>query len=464
MITVESFEKKLQNFIAENRLIASGEHILIALSGGVDSAVLLYALKQVSEEEPFTLSALHVNHKLRGAAASKDEQKAREMCAMLGVPFYCVHEDVAAYAKQNKISVELAGRKIRYQKLFALKKIVQADKIATAHHSQDHVETVVMRCLRGSGIAGLQGIAAKRQDGVIRPLLIFDKDEIFDYAYRRKIKYAIDATNAQNNYTRNRIRNVFIARCKEIDEHFETYVRRLARCARGLNEQIERELEDGKRQIVLQNGKVMLPFETVQQLKPYLRSYLIRAMFECIEALSNIEERHIQQILSMPSDKTVWKLHMPGNICFEREYERYQIKKKQSPIQEKSLLCFTVNKSGKTEIQELNKVVWIEPVEKFEKNRLRLYEKYIDCDKINGNLCLRNKRERDRFSPLGLIGSKSLKKYFIDCKIPKTARNNVMLLCDEKEIIWVLGHEISEKYKVDAQTKNIIKITVMQLR
>ncbi len=112
----------------------------------------------------------------------------------------------------------------------------------------------------------------------------------------------------------------------------------------------------------------------------------------------------------------------------------------------------------------MNKVVWIEPVEKFEKNRLRLYEKYIDCDKINGNLCLRNKRERDRFSPLGLIGSKSLKKYFIDCKIPKTARNNVMLLCDEKEIIWVLGHEISEKYKVDAQTKNIIKITVMQLR
>ncbi len=464
MNTTANFENKLRDIINEKNLIASGEHVLVALSGGVDSAAMLYALKHISSAENFTLSALHINHRLRGSAALGDEQKARRMCAALCVPFYCVRADVALYAKENKMSIELAGREVRYRELFSLKQDLQADKIATAHHLQDHIETLIMRCMRGSGVDGLKGIAIKRKDGIIRPLIGFEKKEIIQYARRQKIKYATDATNAQNDYLRNRVRNIFIARCKEADEDFEKIIVRLGASAQRLAAQIADEIEERKNMIRQQEGKISLPVEVFENTKPYLRPYLIRAMFDRAKALTDIEEKHIEQILQQEQQKTTWVLDMPGGLQFERCYENFQITKGIRGDETAKTYCFDVKKSGKTRIDALGIEISIEETEKFEKNSQSLYEKYIDYDKINGSLCLRNKRPQDRFYPLGMGGSKSIKKYFIDRKIPKVKRESTMMLCDEKEIVWVLGHEISEKYKIEPHTKNIIKIAVRQLR
>lgn len=462
MNSTEQFEAKLQRFVVDQKMIEPGQHILVALSGGMDSAVLLHALKYVSKQEKFTLSALHINHMLRGRAAIEDEEKARKMCEALCVPFYCLRFDVAAFAKKNKLSIELSGRAVRYEQLFALKKIIDADKIATAHHFQDNIETVIMRCMRGVGVEGLRGIAPYRRGGVIRPLISFTKTEIVQYARMRKIKYGVDATNAQNEYLRNRVRNVVIPRCKEVNPDFEQLIERLRRCAVDISMQIAEDIKEAKAKIQSTEGMVILPVAIVQNTKSHLRPYLIRATFKQAGMLTDIEEKHVRKILRMPLTKTTWMLNMPGKVCFKREYENFLIKKTKQKDEEKQEFCIAVKKNGNTCIEELGIDISVQSVEKFEKNNHSLYEKYIDCDKIYGNLCLRNKRALDRFYPLGMSGSKSLKKYFIDKKIPKVKRESVLLLCDEKEIIWVLGHGISENFKVDAQTKNVLKIAIKQ--
>jgi tRNA(Ile)-lysidine synthase len=202
-------EEKVIRFIRDNELIRSGDRILIALSGGADSVFLLHFLTKFKKKYKSELAVLHINHLIRGKNADEDEKFCREMCSKLDVKFYSVRKNVKLFAAKNKISVEEAGRILRYKTLNETARKYQYDKIATAHHLSDNAETVLLNLIKGTGLKGLSGIPVKR-DNIIRPILSLSKEEITSYLQQNKILFRTDESNLSDDYERNFIRNNII--------------------------------------------------------------------------------------------------------------------------------------------------------------------------------------------------------------------------------------------------------------
>ena len=190
----KTIEQKAINFIDENLLIEKGDKILIALSGGADSVFLLYFLKKFSKRFGIEVSAFHLNHKLRGKAASDDAKFCTEFCKKNKIELISISKDVIIYAKKNKISVEEAGREIRYTELIKAAKKLKCNKIATAHNSSDNVETILLNLFKGTGLKGLTGIPVRREN-IIRPILCLSSDEIRNYLNQNKIEFRVDESN-----------------------------------------------------------------------------------------------------------------------------------------------------------------------------------------------------------------------------------------------------------------------------
>ena len=208
--------KKVYEYIQKNKLIKESEHIIVGLSGGADSVCLLHILHSLSNRLKIKLTAIHINHMLRGQEAKRDENFAINFCKELGIEIITKRIDVLKIAKEEKISEEEAGRNARYSTFYEYKKILGADKIATAHNKNDNAETVIMNIIRGSGLSGLKGIDAKRND-IIRPILDLERKEIVNYCNACNLGFVTDSTNRETKYTRNKIRLKLI---KEIDDMF----------------------------------------------------------------------------------------------------------------------------------------------------------------------------------------------------------------------------------------------------
>ena len=204
----------LISFVKENKMIEKGDRIVIGLSGGADSVCLLYALIQCFGHEIDKIIAIHINHGLRGDQADEDELFVKDLCKGLDIEFYSIYKDVRKFASENRLSEEEAGRNIRYQTFFKACMKYKCNKIAIAHNRNDNAETMLFNLFRGAGINGLTGIDPKRmmkmgkdQALIIRPLLNTSRDEIEEYLREKEIAYKVDASNLENDYSRNRIRN-----------------------------------------------------------------------------------------------------------------------------------------------------------------------------------------------------------------------------------------------------------------
>lgn len=219
---------KVRDTIKDNELIQKGERVLLALSGGPDSLCLLHILNDLSGMLGFELSALHLNHMIRGSAADEDEAFLKEHCSALGVPLFAERADIPSLAAESGKSLEETGRDIRYRLL----KEKGFDKIAVAHNKNDQAETVLMRILRGTGVRGLAAMEYKREDGIIRPLLDTERSEIEQYCRDKNLSPRMDKTNEETDYTRNRIRLELLPALKEYNPNIIDSLCRLADSAR----------------------------------------------------------------------------------------------------------------------------------------------------------------------------------------------------------------------------------------
>ena len=206
---VQTCKKRVMEYMEVHRMAEPGDGILAAVSGGADSVCLLRILSELSGEYGFRLSAFHLNHGLRGTEAERDEQYVKELCGKLEIPLVTARADVARYARENGLSEEEAGRRLRYRYLEQTAEKLSCDRIATAHHRADNVETVLMNLFRGSGLKGLGGIRPVR-GRVIRPLLCLERDEIEAYLLDCGVSWCEDSTNRELEYARNRVRNVLV--------------------------------------------------------------------------------------------------------------------------------------------------------------------------------------------------------------------------------------------------------------
>jgi tRNA(Ile)-lysidine synthase len=432
---------KFQHHIEQNFAQLKDKKLLLAVSGGVDSMVLLdlfYKLK-------FDICVAHCNFQLRGKESDADELLVREICQDGYIPYFINSFDTLEFAKENKLSIQLAARKLRYdwfQEIISL----GFDYVLTAHHLDDNVETFLINFTRGTGLEGLTGIPAQNGN-IIRPLLPFSREEIENYAQQNKIQWREDSSNASDKYFRNKLRHDIVPILKEFNigflDSFQNTLHHLQQAELLVNdasklvyEKVVRHKND-QIEIYLQS---LLEFQNYQvYLYEWLKEYGFSAwsdIFDLVDAQSGKQVFSETHTLLKDREKL---------ILFKRK---------------------SISKSVVFNIQSMESKVNI-PL-KLEFSRFSGGRDvnsnciFVDEDKIKFPLTIRKWQEGDYFYPAGMNGKKKLSKYFKDEKYSLLDKENQWLLCSENQIVWVIGKRADDRFLVKGTTQCSIKIVIVE--
>lgn len=455
-------EKVIEN-IEQNQMFNYGDKVVVGFSGGPDSACLVHVLHTLKERLGIEVIAAHVNHCLRGEEADRDEQYVEEFCKKIGIQCYIKREDIHKVSKENGISCEMAGREIRYEFFQEVLKKVDGQKIAIAHNANDQAETVLMRMMRGAGLEGLVGIKAVRDDIYVRPILTIDRKEIEEYCEVNNLNPRIDKTNLENIFARNKVRLELIPYIQDnFNKDIIESLNRMAETIKTDNDYINEMVRNCfSEYCTKEKGKIVISKNAFLQHEAILTRIIRVALGYVKGDLRNFEKVHIYDIINLQKHSTGKRIMLPGNVEALNNYGSINlyIKKQREPLENKSYILDIdkVNDICEAGIEvDMQKHI-VQKSFQFTKNNLI---KYFDYDKINSYISLRFRKNGDKFSPLGMKGSKKLKDLFMDLKIPKDERDNIPLICFGDDIAWIVGYRVSEKFKVDENTKNILQIKI----
>lgn len=463
-----NLKDKIIKYIEDKELIKSGDRILVALSGGPDSIFLTNILIEISKNYNLKIAAAHINHMLRGKEADEDEAYVRSFCEKAGIDCFVKRVDINRIVKERGISSEMAGREERYKFFEELKKEHSYDKIALAHNLNDQAETILMRLMRGTGLEGLVGIKAKRDDIYIRPILCIERNEIEKYCLEKKLKPRIDKTNLENIYSRNKVRLELIPYIKEnFNSDIINTINRLgillSKDEEFINEYVEKSLDkycDFKDELKI-GEKLFLEKEAL--LTRTLKSALV--VFS--KKHFDFEMKHIYDIITLQENKTGTRLSLPHNLEAVNVYKNVIIRFVNTYNEEKSKKANILLKKEElnNNIISFNEYDMEFTVSSNEGNLIFSDDslvKYFDYDKISKNIEVRLRKDGDRMKPLGMSGRKKIKDIFIDFKIPKDNRDFIPIVCFDDEIAWVVGIKTSEEFKINKSTKKILKIKLIR--
>ena len=459
--------RKIISYIEDNKLIKSGDRILVALSGGPDSICLLNILFELKEELNIDIGAAHINHLLRGEDAFKDEEYVIKICKEIGIPYFLTRVDINNYSKEHKLSSELAGRQVRYDFFEEIMKKEGYNKIATAHNANDQAETILFRLMRGTGLEGLGGIKASRDGKIIRPILCLSRQEIEEYIELKNLKPRIDKTNFEKIYNRNKIRLDILPYMKEnFNEDIIQTLNRMSVLLQKDNEFLEKlALNSYKKYCIEEDDYFIIKEGIFKEEKPIITRVLRHAVTKYSKSNYDFEMKHINEIFSLSQKNSGKVVDLPNGIYAENIYGDIYIKNKKNK-------CNTNNKEEKISISkdEINNkivnfgqfIIEFSVTDNDQRNTVSLNQDNLvqcfDFDKINDNILIRKRINGDKIVPLGMNGTKKLKDIFIDMKIPKEERDSIPILCFGEKIAWIIGIRISEEYKVINQSKNILKV------
>lgn len=417
--------------------------VVSALSGGADSVCLTLALKELSSEYGFTLKAVHVNHLLRGAESDRDEQFCRDLCEREGIPLTVFRADAAAFAKEQKMSLEEGARKLRYG--FFGKVSEGSTKIATAHTLSDNAETVIFNLCRGTGLKGLCGIPPVR-DNMIRPLIYCKREEILSFLSEKGQDFVTDSTNLSDDYSRNKLRHNVIPVLEELNSGFFESVKRLTESLsedeRFLSELAKEHYEDDLRAVDVSVRR--------RVIKRRLCEAGIEPSREKILAVENCALKGNGKTVLSGELYAVAKNGRIRTEIIPRErivFPETKIKMGENPFLCDKTVIISVNNE-----ENVSHGVFVNDL---------LTKHVLDCDKIQGELVLRNRRDGDGFIRSGRSFTSSLKKLMNE-SVPVGERDKLAILADEKGIIWSERFGIAERVKPDAFTKRYMSIIVKE--
>ena len=454
----------VEETIKKFNMLNYGDSVVIGLSGGPDSICLLHVLMELKEKWGLNIYAAHLNHQFRGKDADEDAIYVENICKEWGIQIYVKTFNVPAYAEEKGLSSEEAGREIRYKLFYEVAQKVNANKIAIAHNMNDNAETVLMNLFRGSGIEGLKGIEAVR-DNIIRPLINVRRDEIEYYCEEKKLNPRIDKTNLEPIYIRNRIRLELIP---YIEKHFNSNImstlQRFSEIVNMETDFLNREAEKLFLEIAIAGeNSIEYSINKIKNIHPALIRRIIRLGIErLVGSLKGFEFRNIQAVLDLLGKTTGAAVILPKNIKAYISYDKLILRINTEREHYKYYLELENDKDNMAEFLDCNIKLTTVDASSIKDMKKDIYKVYIDKDKVKQKLVLRNRLEGDVFSPIGLKGSKKLKDYFIDEKIPKEERDSIYLIADGKEIVWVIGRRLSEKYKITEYTKEAIMINIIR--
>ncbi len=452
----------VKNTISKHKLISYGASLVIGVSGGADSLCLLHVIKSIRNEWGLKLYAVHLNHMFRGAEAEEDALFVRQICKEWDIPAFIETFDVPAYIKQTGLSPEEAGREIRYRLFEEVRQKVGADKIAVAQNLNDNVETVLMRFLRGTGIEGLKGIEAAR-DNIIRPLLEVERSKIEDYCNQNQLLPRIDKTNLQTIYSRNKIRLELIPYIKQnFNPSIENAMTRLSSIVKDENDYLETQAEHYfSKAAAIGSEKISYNINDIENCHTAIKRRIIRlGILRLTGSLRGYDSKNIELVLDLIGKKTGSAIELPKNIKAYISYNQLILTKNVEKVNKKCYYNLIYDFCTALSDYGYNVLVQKKQLGEVSFDNRELHTIYIDEAKIKNQLILRTRQQGDIFSPIGMSGSKKLKDYFIDEKIPKDMRDQMLVVADGSDIVWVVGKRISEKYKITSNTKDILMISI----
>jgi len=446
--------------ITDHRLLQKGDSVLVGLSGGPDSVALLRLFADMRDRFRLKLAAAHLDHAIRANSAG-DREFCRDLCRGLKVKFYSRKVDIGKLAKKKKANVEETGRQARYDYFNSLCVKYGYKKIATGHTMDDNAETVLFNLIRGSGLRGLTGISPGRGK-IIRPLVEARKSELVKWLKENKIKYRIDPTNRSIKYSRNRIRNRIIPEMEKLNPEIVKSLSRFSRIMSGDVELIERVgvlfyemalVEDGKSKIVLD----------LRKLQGYDESLVKRVVAEAYCRLSGVKKSPSFELLSRANEtiggKSGRRSPLGKGIWVEKSQNRVSVSKTPGPKVVKTTLVIpgvTILKGCDVELQS-------EILQKAEIRFLKTKPSVAFLDNSKANKPeVRFWKRGDRIRPFGMKGTRLLSDLFTDKKVPSFERSNIPLVISNGKIAWVAGVIISDEFKVEEDTEEILRIELCE--
>ncbi|KMQ62744.1 tRNA(Ile)-lysidine synthetase [Chryseobacterium sp. BLS98] len=429
-----SFKNQLEKLVKN----PENHSYLLAVSGGADSMVLA----SLFQGSGLTYQVAHINYRLRGEDSDLDQKTVQDFCEKNHVQFHLY--EVSEKDKKPENSIQLWAREIRYRFFREIREQENLDFLVTAHHLNDQLETFIINLSKASGISGLSGIPAGRNN-MIRPLLPFSKEEIYEYAEKNKIDFREDLSNKKSDYLRNKIRNEIVPRLLETNEHFLENFKKSSSYLNQTRDFVEKQIEEIENRLTLFNPE----HKILSKEKLSLESAFVQ--FEILKKYGFDQEEEIPKIFTAEN----------GSSFFSKDYHliinRNELilvdKNKEQETKDEILLIESFD--SPENLMSLSLENTIENIEGINNN----FEWDFDAAKLQFPLRLRKHQDGDEFYPSGFSGRKKVSKFFRDEKLSILARPKIWILCDSKNsVLGIIPLRQDRRYAKDEKTKSVLKI------
>ena len=454
--------RRVRATIEKYGMLAKGDLVVVAVSGGVDSVALLHVLNSLRSIYGIRLHVAHLEHGIRGEESVGDMKFVEAMCGDLSIPFTARSENVPEMAASRGLSLEAAARAVRYAFLQELAGDLKASRIATGHNANDQAETLLINLLRGTGMAGLSGIRPAMNGKIIRPLIEAAREEIESYAAEKGLKFRVDRTNLDETHERNKIRRTLIPL---IEQEFNPgIVDSLARSAGVfsiINQHMVGEMEEALRQCSSsKDGRTTIDLEAFEAIPYAVKLFTLYSVIRSLEEDQQVVSFDIlTAVLNLARrSKSGSRIDIGSGITAMKEFDKLVIGRDLALINRYEV---RLEVPGTTRVEAAGVEFRVE-VLKERPGDGDVYRggdtAYFDFSQIELPLVARSWREGDRFVPFGLSGTKKVHDVFIDEKVPASQRAAVPIVCDEDGILWVAGVRRADRARITDGTSTILKI------
>ncbi len=470
---MNSFLQDLESFIEENNLISQNDHILVGFSGGADSTALLYGLIRLKDKLHINLMAAHINYNLRGNDSLADLNFVKRFCSDYNIPLA-----VKEINYDNFNDLENKARKTRFDYFSTLSKKYSLNKIALAHNKGDVAETVLLHLFRGSGITGMRGILPVNGK-IIRPFILFERKQIIDFLQVSGLDWQTDKTNFETIYTRNKLRIELLPYIsREINPQIIDVLYNSAQIFNETEAFLKEQTNKIWQDVIINISAeiVSLDLHKLRMQYRIIVYYLIRKSLEhlCGDDYS-LNHTNSDDICGLLNTTGCKEIKLANNISVKKGYDDLIIMKNNllnSIIPVPELTVEIKNKEQKLTYNSHSFYLKILTLNQFNKQHTSPLKKdncfnskvlaVMDYKKITPPLTIGYRKKGDFFYPLGMAGKKKLKDYFIDKKVSKYERDNILIIRDIDKIIWVVGYRLDDRVKITNETKQVLLIQYFQ--